>query len=73
MSTIKFRLECEMTIKWVPYFLGMLKRMQYLGAIGSSRLIRFYSDGDGNFRPRFEWDSDLPKPVEPVGDLFDTG
>ena len=40
--------------RWVSTFLGMLARMQYLGAIGSSRHVTIFSDGDGDFRPRFD-------------------
>ena len=62
--------ETEITIKvtmrtrWVPYFLGMLKYMQYLGAIGASREVAILSDGDGDFRPVFEWnvESELAEP-----------
>ena len=79
MSTTEFRITVKMQTKWVPHFLGMLKRMQYLGAIGSSRYVSIYSDGDGDFRPRFEWDRDLPEPAKPIKEssnghfLFDTG
>jgi hypothetical protein len=57
----------------------MLRRMQYLGAIGSSRNVTLYSDGDGDFRPIFEWNKDLPEPAMPINELergdmlFDAG
>ena len=59
-------------------FLSMLKYMQHLGNIGSSRVVAFYSDGDGDFRPTFEWDKELPCDVKPVNDdrgdrLYDAG
>jgi hypothetical protein len=78
MSSMKFTLRCEVPTRWVPHFLGILKRMQMLGSIGSSRHVTIYSDGDGDFRPRFEWDEDLPEPAKPHrehgGDtLFDAG
>lgn len=44
--------------RWLPHMLGMFYRMQQLGSIGSSRMIGFYADGDGDFRPRFEIDGE---------------
>jgi len=57
---MKFSIEVDMPDRWVPQFLGMLAYMHRLGGVGSSRLLTFYSDGDGDFRPKFEWDKDLP-------------
>ena len=31
---------------------ALFEQMRVLGSIGSSRWVCFYSDGDGNFRPR---------------------
>lgn len=45
-----------MNERWIPYFLGMLKYMEHLGNIGSSRKVSIYSDGDGDFRPKFDWE-----------------
>lgn len=56
---MKFTINVEMQERWIPYFLGMLKTMQILGDIGSSRIIKFNSDGDGDFRPKFDWDIDV--------------
>jgi hypothetical protein len=55
----------------------MLKYMQYLGNVGSSREVAIYSDGDGDFRPKFEWDFEV-EPAYPKrevnGDrLYDAG
>ena len=56
-----FTIEVKMRSRWVPHFLGMLKYMEYLGSIGGSRLVSLYSDGDGDFHPKFKWDSTLPQ------------
>lgn len=48
-------IEATMEERWLPYFLGMLDTMQGLGGIGASRMIQFYSDGDGDFRPTFDF------------------
>ena len=50
-TTIK--IEVTMRTRWIPHFVGMLKTMQRLGNLGSSRVIGFYADGDGDFRPKF--------------------
>ena len=55
---VGFTVECKMNRRWARQFIGMLKRMQQLGAVGSSREVIFYSDGDGDYRPRFEFKLD---------------
>lgn len=55
-ENITFTLKCKMRKEWKGPFVDMLKRMQYLGGIGSSRMLSFYSDGDGSFNPVFELD-----------------
>jgi hypothetical protein len=74
---ITFTIKCTMRKRWAPQLVSMLKRMQYLGAIGSSRKTAIYSDGDGDFRPRFEVDQEFPE-VEPTSEhrgstLYDAG
>jgi hypothetical protein len=66
---MKFTIECEIKYRWIPHFLSMLNYMQYLGAIGSSREVGILSDGDGDFRPKFTWDSSLPSEVKPMRDI----
>lgn len=78
MNKKKFTIEVEMEERWIPHFLGMLKRMEYLGDIGSSRYVGIFADGDGDFRPEFTWDTELPKPADPINEhkgdtLFDAG
>ncbi len=50
----KITIDCEMEERWIPTFLSMLRHMEYLGNVGSSRNIAFYADGDGDFRPKFK-------------------
>jgi len=52
---MKFTIEVEMKDRWVSTFISMLKYMEYLGNIGSSKCITIYSDGDGDFRPKFKF------------------
>ena len=65
---MKFTVEIEMKDRWVAHFLAMLKYMQQLGTLGSSRRVSFYADGDGDFRPKFKWDKTLPSMAEPKTD-----
>ena len=75
---VQFDLRVTMPERWVPHFLAMLKYMQYLGSIGASRRVTFYSDGDGDFRPQFKWHENLTTDARPrSGDnghyTFDAG
>lgn len=76
MDRVKLNITVELQERWVPHFLGLLKRMQVLGQMGSSEIVRFFSDGDGDFRPTFTWDSDV-EPARPHqtehGEVFDAG
>lgn len=49
----KFTIEVQMEERWVDYFMSMLNRMEHLGNLGASRTVSIYSDGDGDFRPKF--------------------
>lgn len=75
---VKFTVECEMEGRWVPHFLAMLKTMQSLGNVGSSRLVGLFADGDGDFHPKFSWDESLNSEAAPVeksdaGIMYDAG
>lgn len=62
---VKFTIHCEMAERWVDTFCSMLKRMEYNGSIGHSEEVTLYSDGDGDFRPKFEILQDYEE-VEPT-------
>lgn len=73
----KFTIEVEMQERWIPHFMSMLKYMEHLGNIGSSRDVVLYSDGDGDFRPKFTTNIDF-EVKEPVCDtqgnrIYDAG
>lgn len=75
---MKFTIECEMPDRWIPHFLSMLKYMEFLGAVGGSRKVAIYADGDGDFRPKFKWNESLPSDEKPLIDedghrLYDAG
>lgn len=73
----KFTVECEMEERWVPYFLSMLNAMESYGIAGTSREVGIYSDGDGDFRPKFkpdiEYEKKLPVKNEHGNIIFDAG
>lgn len=56
MEKCTFNITVTMPKRWVSYFCSFLKRMQTDGKIGHSELIGFYADGDGDFRPTFEFE-----------------
>ena len=62
---MKFTIQCEMKDRWVPYFLSMLRYMEYLGRIGASRKVSLYADGDGDFDPKFKWSPALSSDAKP--------
>ena len=63
---MEFTIKVKMQERWVAHFLSMLRYMERLGGIGSSREVTFFSDGDGDFRPTFSWDKSLPEDAEPI-------
>ncbi len=74
----EFTIKATMRSRWVPHFLAMLRYMMKIGSWGSSREVGIYSDGDGDFQPKFEWNDDLPSDAAPARDkngdrLYDAG
>lgn len=53
MSNRKFIVECEIPERWINEFCAMLKTMELYGTLGHSQIVGIYSDGDGDFRPKF--------------------
>jgi len=74
---ITFTIECKMRERWVPHFMSMLKYMEDLGGLGGSRTVGIYSDGDGDFRPKFKFSIDTavvkPKTDDKGNRLYDAG
>jgi len=65
---VEFTVKCEMKKRWAIQFLSMLKYMQQLGSMGGSRKVTFYADGDGDFRPKFEFNIDIESNAKPISD-----
>ena len=77
-ENITFTITCTMKERWVRHFLSMLKYMEQLGGQGSSRKVCLYADGDGDFRPKFEWSEALQSDAKPIHEndgnrLYDAG
>lgn len=56
MSEVTFNVTCTMPERWADAFCSMLSMMEKNGNIGHSSIIGFYSDGDGDYRPKFQID-----------------
>lgn len=56
-----FNIKVTMEERWINDFCSMLDWMQSCGDIGHSSIVGFYADGDGDFRPKFEIDTDYEK------------
>lgn len=69
----KFTVEVQMEERWIPHFMSMLKHMEMLGGIGSSRELSFYADGDGDFRPKFKTDVDFEIVKPDSNNQYDAG
>ena len=59
---IKMTIEVQVTKPQALALQAMFEYMTYLGAIGSSREVAFFADGDGGFRPNceFVFSEDIP-------------
>ncbi len=82
MNDVTFNIKVTMSERWINDFCSMLKWMEHCGNIGHSSLVGFYSDGDGDFRPNFEIDTEFQRtegiwnkdnPIKHPEVLFDAG
>lgn len=58
MEERTFNIKVTMNERWIDDFCSMLKWMERCGNLGHSSLVGFYADGDGDFRPKFEIDTE---------------
>lgn len=69
---MKITIKCNIPDRWVNDFLSLLYTMQRCGRSGMSRMLGFYSDGDGDFRPKFKVETkDGPKDIDKLPDFID--
>lgn len=72
MAKKTFNIQVTMEERWVDYFCSFLKYMESCGNMGHSALVSFYSDGDGDFRPKFDFDIEYNKiPGEPRENIYE--
>lgn len=60
-NTVELNIKVTMNERWVNDFCSMLKWMESCGNLGHSSVVGFYADGDGDFRPKFEFDREFEK------------
>jgi peroxiredoxin len=60
-NKVTFNIKVTMNERWVNDFCSMLKWMESCGNLGHSSVVGFYADGDGDFRPKFEFDREFEK------------
>lgn len=53
-NEVEFNIKVTMNKRWIDDFCSMLKWMENCGKAGHSSFVGFYSDGDGDFRPKFD-------------------
>ena len=56
---VELNIKVTLNERWVDDFCSMLKWMESCGNLGHSSVVAFYSDGDGDFRPKFEFDREF--------------
>lgn len=59
MTDKTFTIEVTMNERWINNFCSMLKYMEKCGNMGHSEIVSFYADGDGDFRPHFNIDTNF--------------
>ena len=58
---VEFDIHVKMERRWVNDFCSMLKEMERNSKIGHSGWIGLYADGDGDFRARFDIETEWEK------------
>lgn len=54
--------QMQVTVPQALALQAMFKHWNSLASMGSSRMIGFYADGDGNFKPKCQWHYSAPVP-----------
>lgn len=58
---VEFDIHVKMERRWVNDFCSMLKEMERNSKVGRSGWIGLYADGDGDFRARFDIETEWEK------------
>lgn len=70
---VNITIKAIMDERWIDDFCSMLKWMENCGNVGHSSVTGFYVDGDGDFRPKFEFDREFEKKEGYRNDIGDDG
>ena len=54
-GNVEFTIKCKMKERWVNQFCSLLKEMEDNGNAGHTSVLAFMADGDGDFRPKFDF------------------
>ena len=83
MADKTITIQATMDERWVDDFCSFLKYMERCGNIGHSSIVGFYSDGDGDFKPKFDINTEFKKQegikitkeraLPPMEIMFDAG
>ena len=65
---MKIKIEADIPDRWVNTFCSFLKDMQMFGQIGHTDRMLFVSDGDGDFKPKFDIYADYEH-ITPVEEM----
>ena len=63
MAEKTFTVQVTIEERWIPYFMTMLQRMEKNGELGRSEYLSFFSDGEGDFKPKFKSDIEFDKAI----------
>lgn len=71
MERIEMNVTMQVTVPQALALQAMFKHWNRLASWGSSRMVAFYVDGDGNFKPKCEWkySSQVPELTEELEKL----
>ena len=61
---IRITINADIPERWLNDFFTFLKRMEANGSVGNSEMLGFFSDGQGDFKPKFEFVGCMPRYVE---------
>ena len=70
-ETVSFNINVECERYQIPRLIALLKEFEHCGAIGHTSQMIVLADGDGAFRPKFEFDIDPGKSNEYTPQLID--
>lgn len=62
---MKINITADIPDRWVNCFCTFLKKLERNGRVGHSSTIGFFADGDGDFRPTFDFNDIKFEEIQP--------